>query len=90
LITLKSPPAVALSEIFLSGVPHRGSNLGMTLRERFAEARVRLHPRLPPLAARLFNNDCPPEWVQVLWAAPALPPDLRRSTCPSAGGGTTQ
>ncbi len=66
------PRGTPYRQIFLSRrTPHpypRGSNLAMTLRGRLLKLGLRLHPHAfrHTLATQLFNNDCPPEWIQVL------------------------
>ncbi len=66
------PRGTPYREIFLTRrTPHpypRGSNLAMTLRERLLKLGIRVHPHAfrHTLASQLFNNDCPPEWIQIL------------------------
>ncbi len=66
------PRGTPYREIFLSRrTPHpypRGSNLAMTLRERLIKLGLRINPHAfrHTLASQLVNNDCPPEWIQIL------------------------
>jgi site-specific recombinase XerD len=66
------PRGTPYREIFLSKrPPHpypRGSNLAMTLRERLLKLGLRVNPHAfrHTLASQLINNNCPPEWIQIL------------------------
>lgn len=66
------PRGTPYREVFLTrkrpGPYPDGSSLGMTLRERFQRLSLDIHPHAlrHTLASRLINNNCPPEWIQIL------------------------